>query len=59
MSPGQIVLQEKVSYAHIHGEPSEQYEAVKVFQTILKVQDRLLDKTRRPAYHGNNSGPIN
>ena len=48
----------RVRYEHLFGEPLEQYEAVKAFHTILKVRDRLLDKTRRPAYHGNNSGPL-
>jgi hypothetical protein len=58
LSADQVVSQDKIRYEHLFGDPSEQYEAVIVFQTILKVRDRLLDKARMPAYHGNNSGPI-
>ena len=58
LSADQVIMQENIRYDHIYGDPSEQYEAVKVFHTILRVRDRLLDKTRRPAYHGNNCGPI-
>ena len=53
-----LEVMNRVRYEHLFGEPLEQYEAVKAFHTILKVRDRLLDKTRRPAYHGNNSGPL-
>ena len=58
MISDQVVSLDKIRYEHLFGDPSEQYEAVIVFQTILEVQDRLLDKARMPAYHGNNSGPI-
>ena len=54
----QISLLNEVQYKDIFGSIPEQYNAARIFDIILKVRHRLLEKDQRPAHHGNNSGPI-
>ena len=53
----QISLLEGVKYEHIFGSIDEQHSAALGFSIILRIRDRLLGN-QRPAYHGNNCGPI-
>ena len=57
MSIDQLKVLNDVKYEHIFGDPVEQLGAAKAFQLVVKERDMLLDENRRPAYHGNNSGP--
>jgi hypothetical protein len=57
LSIAQLELLNKVRYEQLFGNPMDQFDAAKAFQIVLKVRDRLLDKTLRPAYHGSSSGP--
>ena len=57
LSIKQLEVLNNVRCEHIFGDPVEQVGAAKAFQLVLKVRDRLLDVNRRPAYHGNSSGP--
>ena len=52
-----ISLLEGVKYEHLFGSIDEQHSAALGFSIILRIRDRLLGN-QRPAYHGNNCGPI-
>ena len=57
LSITQLEVLNKVRYGKLFGNHMYQFDVAKVFQMVLKVQDRLLDETRRPVYHLNSSGP--
>ena len=53
----QKLMLEGVKYEHLFGTTLEQLKATQMFQILIKIRQRLLDKDQQPAYHGNNSGP--
>ena len=57
LSTEETLLLNSVSYSHIFGTVEEQFQVTKVFQFLLRLRKRLLDKDQRPAYHGNSCGP--
>ena len=57
LSIKQLELLAKTQYEHLFGDLIDQLGAANAFQLVLGVRERLLDEIRRPAYHGNSSGP--
>ena len=48
---------DSVKYQDIFGNIHEQLQVTKVFQTLVDIRDRLLERDQEPACLGNNTGP--
>ena len=46
-----------VKYEHIFGNNDEQLKITQVFQVLLKIRERLLERDQGPACLGNSTGP--
>ena len=46
-----------IKYEHIFGNINEQLKITQVFQVLLKIRERLLERDQGPACLGNNTGP--
>ena len=48
---------DSVKYKDIFGNSHEQFQLIKVFQTLIGIRERLLKRDEEPAYMGKNTGP--
>ena len=48
---------DSVKYQDIFGNKHEQLQVTKVFQTLVGIRDRLLERDQEPAWAGSNTGP--
>ena len=48
---------DNVNYEYIYGKIHEQLKITKVFQTLIKIRERLLERDQEPACLGKNTGP--
>ena len=47
----------EVEYSDLFGSTDKQIKIAKLFQILIRIQERLLGQTQEPACHGKNSGP--
>ena len=48
---------DNVKYEHIFGNNNEKLKITQVFQVLLKIRERLLERDQGPACLGNSTGP--
>ena len=48
---------DSVKYEDIFGDPQQQLQVTKVFQTLICIRERLLERDQEPACLGKNTGP--